>query len=272
MNTAPDRGLRLLKAGIFLDVENLVRCGGWGIRYRRVRELVEAQDAVVLRANAYVAVDKVREEKDPEYRRKKREYRDAARREGFHLVPKEVQRYTDVEGITITKANADLDLAVDAMLQSENLDYVLLGSGDGDFLRLVRALQARGKRVDLLAFSNVSGDLRREVDFYFSGYLVPGILPTGKENPSRSRGVVRMLSEEKGFGFITIMTGLRVTDSRDDIFLHIRDCRSADGRMMSSGQFASLRERKAILEFELVEQPDGKVRAANVTELAEPRL
>jgi len=40
------------------------------------------------------------------------------------------------------KANADLELAVDALLQAENLDYVLLETGDGDFMRLVRALQS----------------------------------------------------------------------------------------------------------------------------------
>ena len=50
----------MLKAGIFLDIENLVRCGGWGIRYRVVRELVEAQGATVLRANAYMAIDSER--------------------------------------------------------------------------------------------------------------------------------------------------------------------------------------------------------------------
>ena len=40
----------MLKAGIFLDIENLVRCGGWGIRYGVVRRLAEAQGATVLRA------------------------------------------------------------------------------------------------------------------------------------------------------------------------------------------------------------------------------
>ena len=47
----------MLKAGIFLDMENLMRNGGWGIRYDAVKALAEAQGAIVLRANAYVAVD-----------------------------------------------------------------------------------------------------------------------------------------------------------------------------------------------------------------------
>ena len=38
----------MLKAGIFLDVENLSRNGGWGMRYDVLRELVQAQGAIVL--------------------------------------------------------------------------------------------------------------------------------------------------------------------------------------------------------------------------------
>ena len=53
----------MLKAGIFLDVENLSRNGGWGLRYGTVKKLVEAQGATVVRANAYVAIDREREER-----------------------------------------------------------------------------------------------------------------------------------------------------------------------------------------------------------------
>ena len=134
----------MLRAGIFLDVENLVRSGGWGIRFRTVRDLVEKQGATVLRANAYMAVDREREGQDPEYRIKKSEYRDAVRRAGYRLSLKEVQRYTKEDGQVQTKADIDLELAVDAMQQSSNLDVILLGSGDGNYLRLVTALQNRG--------------------------------------------------------------------------------------------------------------------------------
>jgi hypothetical protein len=47
----------MLKAGIFLDMENLMRNGGWGIRYDVVKAMVEGEGAVVLRANAYMAID-----------------------------------------------------------------------------------------------------------------------------------------------------------------------------------------------------------------------
>ena len=32
----------MIKAGIFIDSENLVRCGGWGMRYGTVKKIVEA--------------------------------------------------------------------------------------------------------------------------------------------------------------------------------------------------------------------------------------
>ena len=255
----------MLKAGIFLDIENLVRCGGWGIRYRVVRELVEAQGATVLRANAYMAIDSEREEKDIDYKRKKQEYREAVRRESFHLVLKKVQRYRNSEGDIITKANADLDLAIDALLQADNLDYILLGSGDGDFFRLVRAIQNRGKRVDLLSFSNTSEILRCEVDNHFSGYLVPGLLPS-IDNSSRIRGVMHVFNEEKGFAFLAVRTGLGVLDIRDDVFCHISDFRHRDGRVVTDQSFAQLKTQQKIIEFELVERSDGKVKAVNATE------
>jgi len=255
----------VLKAGIFLDVENLTRNGGYGMRFRAVKELVEAQGGTVVRANAYMARDGDREAEDDEFRRKKEGYRDRVRREGFHLVLKEVRRYRDAEGELVTKANADLDLAVDALLQADNLDQVLLGTGDGDFLRLVRALQNRGKRVDLLSFANTSTRLREEVDHHFSGFLMPGILPSEAERDDRRRGILHAVNEEKGFGFLTIHTGFGIEDVRDDIFLHITDLTDLHGGAPSNERFAELKNRRGIIEFELDYQDDGRVKAVNAT-------
>jgi uncharacterized LabA/DUF88 family protein/cold shock CspA family protein len=255
----------MLKAGIFLDDSNLSRCGGWGMNLRQVREIAEAQDMTVVRANTYLAVDTERERRpdQKEYTEKVRRYRYALRREGFHIVTKEVSRYTDEEGNTVIKANADVDLTVDALLQSEQLDYVLLGTGDGDFIRLVRALQNRGKRVDLLAFSNVSGELRREVDFYYDGYLVPGLL----EVPERSyRGYLHKVYEQKNFGFVTYRTGFRPTDVCTDVFLHRSNVEEG---ALSSEQFERLermqdRAPHIYIEFDIQEGKEGRPEAYNV--------
>lgn len=258
----------MLKAGIFLDMDNLVRNGGWGMRFRTVRELVEARGATVVRANAYMAIDREREAADAEFRKKKKNFRAAIRREGYHLVLKRVQRYRgEVEGETVVKADVDLDLAVDALLQSENLDYVLLGTGDGDFLRLVRAIQNRGKRVDLLSFANTSTELVEEVDFHYSGFLYPDVLPSDKEEPDRTRGYMHHVVEEKGYGFLTVQTGLGIDDVRDDVFLHINDFEGENGYPVNNERFARLRDSGAIIEFEMVTLPDGKVKAEKAREL-----
>jgi uncharacterized LabA/DUF88 family protein/cold shock CspA family protein len=243
----------MLKAGIFLDVENLSRNGGWGIQYNVIRELIKAQGATVLRANAYMAVDALREQNDYEYGQKVQSYRDAIRRNGFHLVLKEVKRYTNEENEVVLKANSDLDLAVDALLQSENLDYVLLGSGDGDFLRLVRALQNRGKRVDLLSFANTSTQLRREVDYHFNGFLLPGLLRNSSRNGTqRRRGFLHNVNEEQGYGFITMHTGMSADELRSDIFCHITDVQAnSNGSSLSNAEFADMKNRRTILEFDL---------------------
>lgn len=255
----------MLKAGIFIDVENLSRNGGWGIQFNGIKDIVEAQNAVVVRANAYLAIDLERESADAEHQRKNEDYRAAIRRNGFHLILKEVRRYFNDQGEVILKANADLDLAVDAVLQSENLDYILLGSGDGDFLRLVRALQNRGKRVDLLSFHNTSTDLRKEVDNHFNGFLVPGLIRSDdRARSNRKRGYLYKVNEEQGYGFLAMRTGLGADDQRYDIFLHINDF-SRDGRGVDNNSFADLKRRQAVIEFEIKETEKGS-QAVNATE------
>jgi len=252
----------MLKAGIFLDVENLNRNGGWGLRYEVIKELAEVQGTTVLRANAYLAMDSEREKIDQAYRDRNESYRAAIRRTGFHLVLKQVKKYYDSEGELVVKANADLDLAVDALLQSENLDYILLGSGDGDFLKLVRALQTRGKRVDLISFANTSSELKIEVDNYFSGFLVPGILKDS--NAQKFRGILHAFNEERGFGFLTMRTGLKPSDIIDNIFCHVNQF-NLEGRQADNSYISELKSKRAIIEFDLVESKDG-LKAVNISE------
>lgn len=249
----------MLKAGIFLDVENLSRTGGRGFRYDTIRRLVEAQGATILRANAYLAIDAQREEEDESYRQGKANHRNAVRRNGFHLRLKEARRYRNDDGMDIIKADCDLDMAVDALLQSDHLDYVLLGTGDGDFLRLVRALQDKGKRVDVLSFGNVSSDLRREADYHHYGFLIPDLLP-----PGDFRIGVMHYVDERGFAYLTVREGLAADDLRTDIILYAQDY-SDGGRRVSPERFRDLKTRETLIAFELVEG-EGKPRARNAGE------
>src|SRR5437867_423933 len=114
---------------------------------------------------------------DPAYRGNATSFHVAMRNVGFKVIEKPVSWYVNEDGVRVSKANSDLDLAVDMLLQSAKLDRVVLVSGDGDFVQVVRALQNNGCRVELVAFQSVSYDLRCEADLFVSGFLIPGLSP-----------------------------------------------------------------------------------------------
>ncbi|MES9893702.1 MAG: NYN domain-containing protein [Candidatus Thiodiazotropha endolucinida] len=201
-----------IKIGVFVDAENVRYNGGYQLRYDILRMFAARYGGSLLRLNTYIAFDQERAKEDPEYRRRAMTYQQMVREYGWKVIVKNVRRYTDEEGNVTTKANADLDMAVDAMLQSEKLDLLLLVTGDGDFLQVVTALQDRGCRVELLGFRNVSQELRRLVDDYYSGFLIPDLLPISYEprndwgEPgSCVRGVCVKWFPEKGYGFLRFL-------------------------------------------------------------------
>jgi uncharacterized LabA/DUF88 family protein len=88
---------------------------------------------------------------------------------GFTMVTKPMKEFTDVTGRRKVKGNMDIELAVDAMRLAENLDHIVLFSGDGDFKCLVSALQQMGKRVSVVSTLQsqppmVADELRRQSD------------------------------------------------------------------------------------------------------------
>jgi len=194
----------MLKTGIYVDAENIRLSGGYGMRYDILADLAKTGSSVLLRANSYVVEDQRRTEKDQEYRQKVYNYFDILRKCGFKLIKKQVKWFVDEAGEITTKANADMDLAIDALLQSRNLDRVILVSGDGDFARLVNALQNKGCRVEVIGFKNVSNDLKEAADFYISGFLIPGLLPIvgNGEGEDWHRGSVVNYNPARGFGFM----------------------------------------------------------------------
>ncbi len=214
------------KVGVFVDAENIKLNGGFQMRYDVLRRFAAREGGLLLRLNTYIALDIERVERDPEYAKKTQTYQQMVRDFGWKIIVKPVRRYTDDEGNVTTKANADLDMAVDAMLQAENLDLVLLVTGDGDFLQVVNALQNRGCRVELLAFRNISRELQRRVDAFYSGYTIPDLLPVVYEprndwgRPgSVVRGVCTKWFPDKGYGFLRFLKcidpNLWVTDNRE---------------------------------------------------------
>ncbi|MGA0545875.1 NYN domain-containing protein [Brevundimonas sp. VNH65] len=90
---------------------------------------------------------------------------------GFSTVTKPVKRFTDAQGHSRTKGNMDIEIAVDMLELAPRLDHAVLFSGDGDFRRLVQAVQARGVRVTVVSTLKsqppmIADDLRRQADAY----------------------------------------------------------------------------------------------------------
>ena len=57
-----------------------------------------------------------------------------------------------------TKANWDIQICVDAMSLSDKVDVITLVSGDGDFEPLVRALQSKGVKVEVMSVPESTAD------------------------------------------------------------------------------------------------------------------
>ncbi len=88
---------------------------------------------------------------------------------GFTLVTKPVKEFTDDQGRRKIKGNMDIEIAVDMLNISDQLDHVILFSGDGDFRRLLEAVQRRGVRATVVSSnrtqpSMIADELRRQAD------------------------------------------------------------------------------------------------------------
>lgn len=70
---------------------------------------------------------------------------------GYQLLLKPVKMYTRPDGSTERKANCDVDMAFYLMKEQGKFDRVLILSGDGDFLPVLKYLRKCGKEVIVLA-------------------------------------------------------------------------------------------------------------------------
>jgi hypothetical protein len=165
-------------------------------------------------------------------------------------------------------------MAVDALLQSANLDRVVLITGDGDFTQVVRALQNKGCRVEVIAFDNVSSDLRKETDIFISGYLIPNLLMIRESKPwgtlgSRVRGICYYYKQEEGFGYMRFLNQfgpLWITDPRDPSSPYKTAYFNAEYLMSSPGILNELPSRNHVFEFTLAksERYEGQLQAEDI--------
>ena len=135
------------RVALFIDGANLysaARALGFDIDYRRLLKVFREKGHLV-RAYYYTAlVD------DQEYS-PIRPLIDWLDYNGYTMVTKPAKEFTDAMGRRKIKGNMDIELAIDVLEMADHLDHVILFSGDGDFRRLVEAVQRRGIRVSVVS-------------------------------------------------------------------------------------------------------------------------
>ncbi|MSP82150.1 MAG: NYN domain-containing protein [Alphaproteobacteria bacterium] len=162
MSFYPEESLAL-----FLDGANLYSAArglGFDIDFRKLRAEF-ASKGRLLRAFYYTAVME-----DQEYS-PLRPLVDWLAYNGFTIVTKPTKEYTDAAGRRKIKGNMDIELAIDMLEVAHHVDHVVLFSGDGDFRRLVEAVQRRGVRVTVVSTLRsqppmVADELRRQADSF----------------------------------------------------------------------------------------------------------
>ena len=155
------------RIALFIDGSNLhaaARSLAFDIDYKRLLELFSSKGKLI-RAYYYTALTE-----DQEYS-PIRPLVDWLDYNGYTMVTKPTKEFTDSAGRRKIKGNMDIELAIDVMGLAESLDQVVIFSGDGDFRRLVEAVQCKGVRVTVVSTlcshpPMIADELRRQADHF----------------------------------------------------------------------------------------------------------
>jgi uncharacterized LabA/DUF88 family protein len=155
------------KIALFIDGANLYAASkslGFDIDYRKLLSAFQKR-AYVLRAYYYTAIIE-----DLEFS-SIRPLVDWLDYNGYTVVTKMAKEFTDALGRRKIKGNMDIELTIDALEQCHIADHLVIFSGDGDFTRLVEALQRRGRKVSVVSTTAtqapmIADELRRQADHF----------------------------------------------------------------------------------------------------------
>lgn len=156
------------RTSLFIDGANLyatARSLGFDIDYKRLLDLF-AEECHLVRAFYYTALVE-----DQEYS-PIRPLIDWLDYNGYTMVTKPTKQFHDADtGRRKVKGNMDIELAIDMLEMSNYLDHVVLFSGDGDFRRLIEAVQRKAVRTTVVSTIRtqppmIADELRRAADTF----------------------------------------------------------------------------------------------------------
>lgn len=177
------------RVALFIDGANLYATAkslGFDIDYRRLLGFFRKRSRLI-RAIYYTALME-----DAEYS-PIRPLIDWLDYNGYRVVTKPAKEFTDSLGRRKVKGNMDIELAIDVMQLADNLDHIVLFSGDGDFRSLIQAVQAKGRRTSVVSTlatrpPMVADELRRQADQFIDlADLREEIGREPSERPERAR-------------------------------------------------------------------------------------
>ncbi|HEX3862498.1 MAG TPA: NYN domain-containing protein [Stellaceae bacterium] len=181
------------RIAIFIDGANLyaaARSLSFDIDYKRLLDLFRSKGRLI-RAFYYTALI---EDQDYSPIRPLVDWLDY---NGYTMVTKPTKEFTDAMGRRRIKGNMDIELAIDMLEMAQHIDHAVLFSGDGDFRRLVEAVQRRGVRVSVVSTLRssppmVADDLRRQADTFIELQdLAQNIMRSHmRDEPNRAHGEV----------------------------------------------------------------------------------
>lgn len=146
------------RVGVFIDVSNLYHSAraiyNANVNFSRILDAA-VNGRQLIRALAYVVKSEAAKEQG---------FFDALTKTGLDVVSKDIQVFGD----GTKKGDWDVGISVDAIKIADRLDVVVLVTGDGDFVPLVRYLKEnKGCRVEGISFGkSTSARLIEELDSF----------------------------------------------------------------------------------------------------------
>ncbi len=182
------------RVALFIDGVNLyqtARALGFDIDYKRLLGVFSGK-ARLIRALYYTTLNEEQEYSPV------RPLVDWLDYNGFNVVTKPMREVVDSSGRRKLRGSMDIEMAVDMLTLAERLDHAVLFSGDGDFRRLVEALQQRGLRVSVVSTLRVqtpmiADELRRQADQFIDlADLAPQISRESTRREPQGPGLDRL--------------------------------------------------------------------------------
>nr|WP_291297930.1 NYN domain-containing protein [Elioraea sp.] len=123
---------------------------------------------------------------------------------GYTVVTKPAKEFTDSTGRRRVKGNMDIELAIDMLEMAPHVNHIVLFSGDGDFRRLIEAVQRKGVRVTVVSTIKtqpvlIADELRRQCDQFVDLADIMGEF-TRRVVPPREHGPGRDMARDRAEG------------------------------------------------------------------------